>query len=72
MFCNVLEDEFHFLLECPFYIDLRKRYLHKYYWRRPNMPKFIELLSTEHVKTLKNLSVFIDKAFKLRKNAALT
>ena len=60
-FCHVLEDEFHFLLECPFYSHLRKRYLHKYYWRRPNMPKFIELLSTEHVKTLKNLSVLLIK-----------
>ena len=42
--CNVLEDEFHFLFECPLYTNLRKLYIHSYYWRRPNMPKFIELL----------------------------
>ena len=31
------------------------------------MLKFIELMSTEHCKTLKNLSVFIEKGFGLRK-----
>ena len=33
------------------------------------MLKFIELLSTEHGKTLKNLSVFIEKGFQLRKES---
>ena len=37
--CNILEDEFHFLLECPLYAELRKRYINKYYWRRPNKRK---------------------------------
>ena len=69
--CNILEDEFHFLLECPLYAELRKRYINKYYWRRSNMPKFIQLLCTEHCKTLKNLGVFIEKAFQLRKEAVL-
>ena len=69
--CNILEDEFHFLLECPLYAELRKRYINKYFWRRPNMPKFIQLLCTEHCKTLKNLSVFIEKAFQLRKESVL-
>ena len=62
---------FFFLLESPLYAELRKRYINKYYWRRPNMPKFIQLLCTEHCKTLKNLSVFIEKAFQLRKEAVL-
>ena len=35
------------------------------------MPKFIELLSSDHFKTLKNLSVFVDKAFKVHKEALL-
>ena len=37
--CNVLEDEFHFILECPLYRDLRTELISKYFWRRPNMPK---------------------------------
>lgn len=69
--CHVLEDEFHFLLECPLYTDLRKRYINKFFWARPNMLKFIELISISHGKTLKQLSVFIEKAFQLRKEIIL-
>lgn len=69
--CNVLEDEFHFLLECPLYADLRKRYINKFFWTRPNMLKFIELMSTDHGKTLKQVSVFIEKAFQCRKEIIL-
>ena len=29
--CNKLEDEFHFLLECSLYNDLRNQYIKKYY-----------------------------------------
>ena len=62
-----LEYEFHFVLECPIYVEFRTRYISKYYWQRPNMLKFIQLICSEHCKTLKNLSVFIEKAFQLRK-----
>ena len=65
--CDVLEDEFHFVMECSLYGDLRKKYIKRYYWQRPNMLKFIELMSSEHCKTLKNLSVFIEKGFRVRK-----
>ena len=51
---------------------LRKKYIRRYYWQRPNMLKFIELMSTEHCKTLKNLSVFIEKGFRLRKELLLS
>ena len=69
--CNVLEDKFYFCLECPLYAELCEKYINKYYWRRPNVPKFIQLLSTEHYKTLKNLSVFVEKAFQLSKDTIL-
>ena len=65
-FCEVLEDEYHFILECYIYNDLRKTYIKPYYWWRPNMSKFIELLTTENNTTTKNLSNFIEKAFKMR------
>ena len=35
------------------------------------MIKFIELISSEHGKTLKQLSVFTHKAFHLRKETTL-
>ena len=71
MICNVLEDEFHFVLECSLYKDLRKNYIKRYYWQRPNMPKFIELFSSENCRTIKNLSIFIDKAFKMREEVGI-
>ena len=30
--CDVLEDEFHFVMECSFNCDLRRRYIKRYYW----------------------------------------
>ena len=69
--CNVLEDEFHVLLECPLYTDLRKRYINKFFWTRLNMLKFIELMSIDHGNMLKQLSVFIEKPFQRRKEIIL-
>ena len=47
-YCNKLEDEFHFLLECTLYEDLRKQYIKKYFWYRTNMLKLRELMSTKN------------------------
>ena len=53
IFCrNSLDDEFHFVIECPLYQDLRQEYIKRYFWTRPNMPKFIELLQSENKKTI--------------------
>ena len=65
--CGVLEDEFHFVLECTLYIELRKTYISKYFWRRPNMYKFIELLQTDSKIKTKRLSMYIEKAFRIRR-----
>ena len=42
--CNIVEDEFHFLLECELYKQIRKKHIKKYYWGRPNMIKLKELM----------------------------
>ena len=60
-----LEDEYHFVLECTLYGDLRKQYISKYYWNHPGMLKFVQL-SSENEKIQKNLSWYIFKAFKVR------
>ena len=36
---DVVEDEYHFLLTCPAYSDIRKRLLPKYYCRWPSIYK---------------------------------
>ena len=67
--CNALEDEFHFILECPLYEDLRKQLINKYFWSRPNMPKFTELCMSDSIILQKRLSMYVEKAFKIRKLA---
>ena len=42
--CNVLGDEYHFVIECQINTDIRSTYLSRYYWRKPSMSKFIELI----------------------------
>ena len=56
--CNVLEDDFHFMIECNIFIEFRT----KYYWKRLSMYKFIKLLNTAKVK--RNLNVYIYQPFK--------
>ena len=65
--CNLddLEDKYHFTLICPIYKDLRTACIQKYFYRRPNVMKFLELLNSTRPK---NLAIFILKAFKLRQN----
>ena len=66
--CNVLEDEFHFLLECPIYTNIRKMYIKKFYWKNPNILKFTELLKSENENVLKKLAFFVYKGFEMRNN----
>lgn len=64
--CNILEDEFHFLLECPLYNDIRKLYISRYYYTRPSMFKLTEILSSNNKKQIRNLATFVFKAFQER------
>ena len=64
--CQQLEDEYHFVLECSIYNDLRKKYIPKKYWLRPNMYKFVELLSSTNKCLVRKLGNFVDNAFKVR------
>lgn len=64
--CRVLEDEYHFVIECSRYLELRKKYIAEYYWKRPNMCKFIELINSTNTKCVRNTSIFIHQAFKCR------
>lgn len=65
--CNKgeIEDEYHFVLICPQYHQLRMQYIRKYYVNHPSMYKFIQLLNSTG-KTLKNLAIFITNAFQAR------
>ena len=64
--CNSLEDEYHFLIECQNYDELRKTYIKPYFWKHPSYFKCIQLLTSENKSELKKLSVYIHKAFEAR------
>lgn len=63
---NQIESEYHFLLVCPKYYDLRKRYFKPYFCRWPTLQKFETLMSTTNIKTLNNLANYLYYAFKER------
>jgi len=69
--CNVLEDEFHFVLKCEKYNELRSRYIKKFYWKHPSMDKFIHLLKEDNHKVIRNLAVFSYKAFIKRQESSV-
>lgn len=64
--CNLLEDEFHFVLQCNRYNILRSHYINSYFYLRPNMHKFIELMTSTNENTIKNLALYVKHAFKER------
>ena len=66
---NDLEDEFHFILICPFYMSLRSKYIARHYTERPSMYKLIELLNSENKSTLTKLAIFCIKGLMLRNGA---
>ena len=59
--CNILDDEFHCVLECTKYLDWRRKYIKKYYYRRPSMLKFVQLLTSADKKTIQGLAMFLNK-----------
>lgn len=61
-----IEDEFHFVLKCPLYSDLRKKYIKPFYYKKPSVFKLVLLLSTQNIKELCNLGKCLYTAFEIR------
>ena len=54
-----IEYEYHFILICPIYVNIRKKYIDVIYYNRPNMYKFCQLLQ----KTDKNSLIICQNIF---------
>ena len=54
-----VEDEFHFLLECPLYSDLRKTYINRYFSSHSYILKFKELLTSENSDVTRKLACYV-------------
>lgn len=63
---NLVEDEFHFILICPLYVNLRKKFIKRYYWSRPSSFKLVQLLTVRNRKELCYLGKFLKSSLLLR------
>ena len=61
-----LEDEFHFIIICSLYSELRCKFIKPYYWKHPSVFKLIQLLTVRNVKEIKNLGTFLFNACEAR------
>lgn len=61
-----LEDEYHFVLVCPLYSNLRRDFIKRFYWSRPSMDKFVKLITDESKKQIKGLAKYVYLAFQER------
>jgi hypothetical protein len=61
---NVLESEYHFLLCCNRYTDLRRKYIGITSW--PSLNKFIAILSSKNKRRIISLCKYLDEAFQVR------
>ena len=68
-FCrNVRESEFHFLLICPKYDDIRDLYIPHKFTRFPCLNRFCILMASSSPYLIHRLCLFLTEAFKRRKN----
>ena len=63
---NVIEDEYHFLLCCPMYSELREVTIGRQISNRPDFQSFISLMSSQDVSVIKKLATYIFHANNLR------
>ena len=60
-------DEFHYLLICPMFREARVKFIDKYFYKKPSVFKFLQLINTENRSELINLSKFIKILFSVFK-----
>ena len=53
-FCNLneIEDEYHFILQCPLYNEIRMKFIKAYYRKRPSVFKLTQLLNNKELSNL--------------------
>lgn len=65
---NVIENEYHFVLVCPFYRELRMSILPNYFCSWPSIVKFKQLMKCNQTGLTKRLARFVYLAYCKRKN----
>ena len=67
--CNLqdVEDEYHFILICPAYYNIRQKFKKPFYNKKPNVHKLCQL-STSNKNSILKLCKYISEAFVMRKD----
>jgi exonuclease III len=68
---NEIEDEFHFVLKCPAYQNIRLKYIKIFYRTKPSMFKFTQLLSSKNKSNIVMLAKFIQESLEIRTHRLL-
>ena len=63
-----IEDEYHVTLICEQFVDIRKKYIKRYYHRRPSMAKFVELINTNSGQERFRFLIFVNILLKQYEN----
>ena len=63
--CNVLEDEYHFVIICQRYNNLRRKYIKSYNYISPNMFKYLNLIQSTSLVIVKNLALLCIRRLKI-------
>ena len=68
--CNMsqIESEYHFLLACPLYTELRRKIFKPYFCHWPNLNKFDQLMLSNSKQVTLSIAKFICFAQELRKS----
>ena len=61
---NDIEDEYHVTLVCEYFRDVRKKYIKPFYYQRPNMMKFLDLMTSVSKKDRFRLMLFLKVVLK--------
>ena len=63
---NDIEDEFHFIILCNVYNDLRVKYLPSYLYTNPSVHKFVNFFNTCNKNNILRMSKYIKEATERR------
>ena len=61
--CEDIDDEYHFVVCCPRFHNLRIKYLPKSLYINPSMYKFTQFLNSQDLYKIKRLGLFLHLAF---------
>ena len=68
MYCRTrdIEDEYHFIIICPCFEQIRKKFIKRHHYEHPSMFKFLNLLKSDDNDIITNLAKYLKAAFTLR------